>query len=184
MKANRLLLLILIVIIMSCKKDEYASLSVLTDLKGESGLSYNESFSKWQELKKTNGNSYIYQTTFVSWAGFGNITELKIEEGIVTSRVYQEFKTNETNGQREIIATYAETKTNLGSHEKGASPLTIDDLYNSCVSEYLVVDKENNTLYFETDKINGLVTLCGFVPKDCADDCFRGIKINSFKWID
>jgi len=184
MKINRPFLLILIVIIISCKKDNNGNLSVLTALKGESGLSYNESFSKWNELKKINGNSYIYQTTFVSWAGFGNITELKVEEGIVTSRVYQEFKTNETNGQREISDTYAETKTNLGSHEKGATPLTIDDLYNSCAREYLVVDEKNNTLYFETDKINGLVTLCGFVPKGCMDDCFRGIKINSFDWID
>jgi hypothetical protein len=81
MKTNRLLFLILIVFLMSCEKNN------------------NESLSRWTELKNINGNSYIYQTTFVSWTGFGSITELKIEEGIVTSRVYQEFNTNETNGQ-------------------------------------------------------------------------------------
>jgi len=183
MKTNRLLLLIFVVILMACEKSNDDKLSVLSTLKGENGFTYNESLKQWTELKDINGNSYIYQTTFVSWTGFGSITELKIEEGIVTSRVYQEFKTNETNGQREIIDTYTETKTNLGSHDKGAYSLTIDDLYNSCASEYLTVDKENNTLYFETE-LDGLMTLCGFVPEGCMDDCFRGVKINSFKWID
>nr|WP_320022937.1 hypothetical protein [uncultured Draconibacterium sp.] len=183
MKTNRLLLLIFVVILMACEKSNDDKLSVLSTLKGENGFTYNESLKQWTELKDINGNSYIYQTTFVSWTGFGSITELKIEEGVVTSRVYQEFKTNETNGQREIIDTYTETKTNVGSHDKGANSLTIDDLYNSCASEYLTVDKENNTLYFETD-LDGLMTLCGFVPEGCMDDCFRGVKINSFKWID
>ena len=183
MKTNRFLLLIFVVILMACEKSNDDKLSVLSTLKGENGFTYNESLKQWTELKDINGNSYIYQTTFVSWTGFGSITELTIEEGEVTSRVYQEFKTNETNGQREIIDTYTETKTNLGSHDKGAYSLTIDDLYNSCASEYLTVDKENNTLYFETE-IDGLMSLCGFVPEGCMDDCFRGVKINSFKWID
>lgn len=183
MKTNRFLLLIFVVILMACEKSNDDKLSVLSTLKGENGFTYNESLKQWTELKDINGNSYIYQTTFVSWTGFGSITELTIEEGVVTSRVYQEFKTNETNGQREIIDTYTETKTNLGSHDKGAYSLTIDDLYNSCASEYLTVDKENNTLYFETE-LDGLMSLCGFVPEGCMDDCFRGVKINSFKWID
>jgi len=183
MKTNRFIFLILIVILMSCKKNNDDKLSVLATLKSESGLTYNESLAQWTKLKNLNGNSYIYQTTFVSWTGFGSITELKIEEGLVTSRAYQEFKTNETNGQREIIDSYTETKNNLGSHEKGANPLTIDDLYNSCASEYLTVDIENNTLYFETE-LDGLMTLCGFVPDGCMDDCLSGISINSFKWID
>ena len=183
MKKNRLFFLIVTLILMSCEKNKDDKLSVLTTLKGESGLTYNESLTKWTELKNINGNSYIYQTTFVSWTGFGSITELKIEKGIVTSRVYQEFKTNETNGQQEIIDSYTETKINLGSHEKGAIPLTIDDLYNSCANEYLKVDRKNNTLYFETE-LDGMMTLCGFVPNGCMDDCFRGVKINSFKWVD
>tara|TARA_R110000851_G_scaffold279768_1_gene433063 strand:- start:472 stop:612 length:141 start_codon:yes stop_codon:yes gene_type:complete len=45
-----------------------------------------------------------------------------------------------------------------------------------------VVDKEKNTLYFETE-INGIMTLCGFVPNGCADDCYQGISIDSFEWV-
>jgi len=182
---KKLITLALLGLIFSCeKKDDSATneLSVLKTLSGQSGLSYSESIDKWNELKIKNGNSYIYQTTFSSWTGWGSVTELKVTDGIVTSRIYQEFKTSESNGQPEIIDSYTETKTNLGCHEKGAKPLTIDDLYNSCASEYLKVDKENNTIYFETES-DGLMTLCGFVPEGCMDDCFRGVKINSFKWV-
>ena len=31
-------------------------------------------------------------------------------------------------------------------------------------------------------KLDGIISLCGFVPKGCQDDCFRGIKIKSFEW--
>jgi hypothetical protein len=185
MKTNGLMLVPILMgmILMSCEKNSDDKLSALTTLKGESGLSYNESLTQWKELKNENGNSYMYQTTITSWTGFGSITELKVEEGIVTSRVYQAFETNETNGEREVFDSYTETKTDLGSHDEGAKPLTIDELYHSCASEFLSIDKENNTLYFETE-VNGLMTLCGFVPDGCMDDCFRGVSINSFEWID
>ena len=156
--------------------------SILTSLKDKNILSYNESLNKWTELKIVNGNSYIYKTTFLSWAGFGSTTKLKIIDGKVKARVYKEFRADEQTGERIITDSYDENEYVLGSHEKGASPLTIDKLYSSCASDYLVVDKEKNTLYFETE-INGLMTLCGFVPNGCADDCYQGISIDSFEWV-
>ena len=99
------------------------------------------------------------------------------------ARTYKGFSTDVQTGQRTITDSYTEVEGTLGSNENGASPMTIDELYNSCASDYLIVDKENNTLYFETET-NGLMTLCGFVPNGCADDCFQGISINSFDWID
>lgn len=176
----------LTLIFTSCEKNDDSNkneLSALTSLKGENGLSYNESLNKWTDLKKVNGSSYIYQTTFLSWAGFGSTTELKIVDGKVTARIYEGFSTDEQTGERTITDSYEEDEETLGSHEKGATPLTIDELYNSCASDYLIVDIKNNTLYFETE-INGLMTLCGFVPNGCADDCYQGISIDSFDWID
>ena len=153
------------------------------ELTGDSGINYKESLAKWNELKTINGNSYSYQTTFVSWVGFGSITELKVEDGKVTARSYQEFSINDSTGQKETQAIYSETKSDLGSHQKGAKPLTIDELYESCAKEYLIVDTDDNTLFFDTE-LNGTMNLCGFVPNNCADDCYSGIKINSFEWID
>lgn len=183
---KKLIALAFLGLLFSCEKKDDSpqnELTALTTLSGQSGLSYAESIDKWNDLKAQNGNSYIYQTTFTSWAGFGSVTELKVIDGIVISRIYQEFKINEANGSLEIIDSYIETKSNLGSYDKGAKPLTIDDLYNSCASEYLVADEDNNTIYFETE-LNGLMSLCGFVPDGCMDDCFRGVSINAFNWID
>ncbi|MFT6802759.1 MAG: hypothetical protein ACJA2N_001950 [Salibacteraceae bacterium] len=156
--------------------------SILTSLKGENRLSYNESLHKWTELKIANGNSYRYQIRFLSWAGFGSTTKLKVIDGKVKARVYEEFRADEQTGQRVITDSYHENEDVLGSHEKGASPLTIDKLYSSCARDYLVVDKEKNTLYFETE-INGLMRLCGFVENGCVDDCYQGISIDSFEWV-
>lgn len=186
MKTYLSLIMGLTLISASCEKNDDSSkneLTILTSLKSENGLSYNESLNKWTQLKKDNGNSYIYQTTFLSWTGFGSTTELKIKEGKVTARIYQEFKRDEQTGKRVITDSYSENENDLGTNEKGARPLTIDELYNSCAGKYLVVDKEKNTIYFET-AVNGVMTLCGFVPNGCADDCYQGITIDSFDWID
>jgi hypothetical protein len=172
-------------LLFSCKKNEdipQSELSMLSQLVGQNGMSYSESIVNWNELKIIKGNSYIYQTLFSSWIGEANITEVTVIDGIVTSRIYEHFQTNETNGQRKIMDSYSETIDNLGVHENGARPITIDELYNNCSSEYLTVDANNNTIYFETE-LNGLMTLCGFVPNGCLDDCYIGVSINYFDWI-
>ncbi len=106
---------------------------------------------------------------------------MKIENSVITERNYVKYKDYWDISQREIIDSYSETGANLGSHEKGADLLTIDDLYNSC-PEYLNVDPTTNTIYFRTKK-NGLMTSCGYRPKNCMDDCNRGVSIMSFIWI-
>lgn len=178
MKTKILLPLIFLSIGISCNDGD----NVFTELKSKGGLNYLESSEKWVELKKKNGNSYTYLTDVGSWTGWGSTTQLKIEDGVITSRVYQRYKPNDLTGRKEIIDTYTELAGDLGTHEQGAPLLTIDDLYSSCAKDYLVVDENKNTIYFETSE-EGLMSLCGFVPDGCADDCFNGIRINSFEWL-
>lgn len=180
-----LIFVVAIGLLFSCEKEEVTpknELSALTSLVSQSGIPYSESIDKWSALKTENGNSYVYQTKFTSWIGEASITEVTVIKGVVTSRVYEHFKTDGTNGRGEIIDSYSETAANLGVHENGALPITIDALYSTCASEYLTVDVTNNTIYFETE-LNGLMTLCGFVPKECLDDCYTGVRINNFDWI-
>jgi hypothetical protein len=182
---KKLIFIVAIGLFFSCERSDVIpenELSQLTPLVGESGMPYAESIDNWNALKSINGNSYTYQTTSISWINLGSITELKVVDGIVTSRIYQQFLINETNGEREIIDSYTETVDNLGVNENGTLPLTIDELYSTCASEYLTVDVNNNTIYFET-ALNGLMTLCGFVPNGCLDDCYMGVRMNSFDWI-
>lgn len=186
MKASLYLSLALVFVLASCKISDNSNvfeLSNLSNLKGASGMSYKTSLERWNELKQLNGNSYKYQTTFLSWTGYGSTTELTVEDGLVTGRIYQEFSPDEETGERVIVASYSEDYQSLGSHERGAAPWTIDELYDSCARDFLIADTENNTIYFETET-NGMMTLCGFAPNDCEDDCYQGISIDSFEWIE
>src|SRR5688500_1752040 len=129
------LIVLSFLLVSACEEADTSSknkLSVLTELKGNEGLSHSESLTKWQHLKDLNGNSYIYQTTYTSWNGWGHTTELKIEDGAITGRTFQEFTVNDRDGSKAVIASYHEDKNNLGTHEKGALLLTIDDLYEIC----------------------------------------------------
>ena len=40
------------------------------------------------------------------------------------------------------------------------------------------VERNNVTTYLET-KNNGMISTCGYVENNCADDCFIGIHINN-----
>ena len=172
-------ILITFIFVLSCDSGE----GLLDELLSKNELSYIQSFNQWDDLKKDNGNSYVYKTTFISWTGYGHTTELRVENGIVVSRDFEEFRINFSTQQNEIIETYSESFDELGSHEKGATPRTIDELYNSCAKKYLKVNKKKNTIYFETEE-NGLMKSCGFVPNECIDDCYISVNISSFEWID
>jgi hypothetical protein len=145
----------------------------------QADLNYNQSFEKWTALKEKNGNSYVYQTKFMSWTGHGSMTELTIEDGVIISRSYQEFL--QQGGPIETVDSFSEDSNQLGTHTKGAPLLTIDDLYNSCAKEYLVVDQNKNTVEFQTTD-EGLLTRCGFTTHGCVDDCYHGITITAFEW--
>lgn len=178
-------ILLLAVILISCTQsdDETGpSISLLSNLKSKRSIPFNESLNHWNELKKTNGDSYIYETTFVSWTGYGETTELTIENDIVVSRKYEGFVIDGASGQKEITDSYIELSSDLGSNNYGAEPRTIDELYQTCLKDILVADERNNTIYFET-AANGLMTLCGYRPKNCADDCLFRVSIDAFAWI-
>ena len=169
---------------LSCEdpgQENVHEISLLPTLISRDGKTYQESIDAWGELKVTNGDSYIYQTTHTSWSSHGNTTEIRVDDGVVTTRIYQEFKINPSNSDRTITYSYREDGDGVGSNPKGAEPLTIDELYQTCIKDFMTADVETNTVYFQTTT-EGLMTLCGFVPEGCADDCYHGIRIYSFAW--
>lgn len=170
-------------IFLSCDADEpdVAQEPEILLLTGEHGTKYNKSNATWSELKQEKGNSYNYQVSFSSWTGFTTATTLTVEKGKVIQRRYEEYVLTET-GEKDISDAYTETKDLLGSNEKGAEVLTIDELYGACASEYLAVDEKENSLFFDTQD-NGIMRLCGYNPNDCADDCFKGVRISAFEWL-
>lgn len=75
------------------------------------------------------------------------------------------------------VLTWSENQTNLNNPaNKGAAPTwTLDEIYEKAKSDWL--KKRNNAQTFFEAKNNGIISSCGFVEDNCADDCFRGITI-------
>ncbi len=71
----------------------------------------------------------------------------------------------------------------LGTHQYtgAAEVLTLDEVFDKAANDWLVKNEDRQT-YFEA-KNNGMISLCGYVPEGCQDDCFTGIRIASIEAI-
>ncbi|MCL3782147.1 hypothetical protein EMN47_17300 [Prolixibacteraceae bacterium JC049] len=166
--------------LVSCNDTDEIDVTEMVFLKGAGGSSYSSSLENWESLKQKNGSSYVYQTSTYSWTGYSNTTEVKVLNGKVVERIFVEYQSEGTSKKK--IGSYKEIGDQLGTNEFGTAPITIDELYKLCVGKYLSADRDKNTIYFEVET-SGLMTLCGFVPDGCMDDCYRGIRITAFKWL-
>ena len=64
----------------------------------------------------------------------------------------------------------------MNTHVNGGTSLTLDEIYEKARTEWLLKRKDA-TSYFEA-KNDGMISSCGYVNNNCADDCFVGITIN------
>lgn len=172
-------LLVFSLLLFSCSTDLYAPNLLVT---GENGYNYLQSEKEWKKLKNKHQNSYSYTVGEESFSGFGSETTITVMNGEVVSRKYEAYMISENDGSKEITETYTETEDDLGSHSEGAPPVTLDELYEDCGTEYLMVDPETNTIYFDTNE-EGVISLCGHVPELCGDDCFVGFRLTKFEWL-
>lgn len=140
----------------------------------------DRSLATWNALKTQNGNSYRYETSFASWAGFGNKTALTVQDGKVTTRAYEAYRYEE--GQTTITESYTEEGTTLGTHEAGAVPRTVDELYGVCRAEVLTQSALANDFYL-TFRADGVLETCEYAPKNCADDCSSGVSITELEFL-
>lgn len=163
----------------SCSRDVFVPNLLIT---GENGYNFIQSQKEWNKLKKRHKESYQYTVYEQSYTGFGSETTISVMNGEVVSREYQSFYMNENDGTKELIDSYYEEKEELGTHSEGWEPVDLDVMYSECGSEYLRVDPDTHTLYFDTDE-DGVISLCGNVPDLCADDCFNGFTISKFEWL-
>lgn len=148
---------------------------------GESGYNYTESRKQWIRLRDQDANTYRYSVLETSVNDRGSETTITVENGKVTARDFEAFTISEEDGSRNVIFSYSENKQTLGSHQRGAPAVNIDELYDTCLGDYLGIDNETNTIYFDTHE-GGIISLCGYVPDLCQDDCFVGFDISYFSW--
>lgn len=179
--SNCFILFLFCITLLSCSTND----NDRGEITGESGISYNDSKTMWKELKAQNDETYSYTASFISWSGFGSRTTITVKDGLVSKREYLYFEQvlNEESELEEVeIESYTETGEEIGSHSEGFDPLLIDELYETCISEYLRVNTGENDVYFNTNDA-GIISNCGFVEKGCVDDCFIGFRISEFQWL-
>ena len=183
MKILKLLSIVIFPVLMiqnSCSSEEYAPNLLIT---GENGYNYVQSQKEWIKLKKKHKNSYQFTVLEQSFSGFGSETTITVVDGDVVSRKYESYRISDEDGSKEMIDSYFEENEELGSHSEGWPPEDLDKMYRDCGSDYLMVDRETHTLYFDTNE-EGVMTLCGNVPDLCGDDCFEGFSISLFEWLE
>ena len=153
----------------SCESDDLEYLDKL-----------NTSQKTWLNFKKSSNDSYKYIVTNSSWVGFSWETTITIVNGIITQRDFEYTSTEglSTDIQQSELQ-WSETGSEIGAHENGAEPITLDEIYNKAQNDWLI-ERNNTTIYLET-KNNGMISTCGYVENDCADDCFIGIYISNIE---
>lgn len=162
-----IVLLLICSLFVACKKDmEYED-------------NFHTSERVWSNFKVSSDNSYSYMVTSSSWTGTTTETVLTVRNGQVVARSYVNKVRDGSGPQLVIRAQWEEDSSDLGSHEEGAKPFTLDDIYTQAKSDWLK-KREGAKTYFETLN-GGMISLCGYVPDGCADDCFRGITIAYIK---
>jgi len=169
--------------------------------------SFEKSQRVWLDFKSVSNNSYTYTATGANWTGGSWSTVITVDRGEVIRRsfsytVFQDImrpstgwdeasintvlaklgltadEFEGTSGKRlEEVLEWQEEGEMLGSHEGtgAAEPITLDEVYALSASDWLV-RRDNRQAIFEATN-NGLVSTSGFVPDNCQDDCFKGIRI-------
>ncbi len=163
-----LLLLCLVSVFWECKKE---------DFKYEN--EFDQSFFKWETFKKNAGDSYSYVVYNSSWVGASWQTEIIVTNGKVTQRSFKMISAQGLGDIPQAEREWVESKDEINIHSTGATPLTLDQIYEKASTDWLL-KRKNATIYFETEN-NGLISVCGYVEDGCQDDCFVGIHISSIK---
>lgn len=168
MNRNYYLLIMLLIASMltSCKKSEI-----------EHENDFDKSYKAWQSFKTSSNNSYRYKASFRSWTGYSGETTITVNNGKVVRRSYIGKSIKQPSNEVIIHEEWTEEENALNTHQNGDATFTLDQIYEKAKTVWLVKNK-NSKIYLETNN-DGMISSCGFVRDNCADDCFTGIKITS-----
>ncbi|MDO3693751.1 hypothetical protein QVZ41_02675 [Wenyingzhuangia sp. chi5] len=164
-------LLFVICCTLSCESDD---LNYQNDFKN--------SEKAWISFKQSSNNSYQYIVTGGSvFTTYGWETTITVYNGVIIKRHFKYNADPENIPEENLEWTENENEINSEEHQytSAATALTLDEVYDKAKKEWLIKRKDVS-IYFETEN-NGLISTCGYVPKNCMDDCFYGITIKSIE---
>ncbi|TSD66662.1 hypothetical protein FFF34_004435 [Inquilinus sp. KBS0705] len=174
LRINILLLIFTVIAITSCSKDK--SSNVITHSATEVvAKNFAESQQAWAAFKTTNSNTYTFILSGYSFTGNTSETKITVANGAIIKRDYLYY--HKDGVSKITINEWHETTANLNSHPDDNAPFyTLDEVYTTAKSVWLKADAVTNDVYFEA-KNNGIISVAGYTPKDCMDDCFVGVHI-------
>lgn len=164
-----LYLFVLGIVFTSCDKNDF-----------EYEDNFKRSHSAWLDFKAQSNNSYMYTTQGSSWTGYAWETSITVVDGKVVQR---SFKYIRGENIPEVDEQWIENEDEINSHKNtsASEACTLDDVYEKAQNDWLKQGKD--VTYFFEAKNNGLISLCGYVPDGCMDDCFTGISISDIEVI-
>jgi hypothetical protein len=165
-----LALVLFSLLITACHKDnlEYAD-------------AFQKSYRTWSDFKIASTNSYQYLVVTSSWTGISSETTITVKNGKPISRSFAGKMREQATNLLVIREQWQEDEATLNSHTNGAPTLTLDQVYETAKADWLLKRKDATSV-FET-KNDGMISSCGYIPDNCADDCFTGITITEIKKI-
>lgn len=167
MKHVYCLMALCLLVVAGCKKDKIAH-----------STDFSRSFHTWKAFKDSSHNSYRYEVSFGSWTGHRAETIITVRNGKVVGRSYLSKQVNHTPTGivTKIFEEWTETESQLATHTSGADLVTLDVIYDKAKHDWLL-KRDDATTYFEA-RNNGMISMCGYVPDGCQDDCLHGITID------
>ncbi len=157
---------------------------------------YNKALAAWENSKEVYGNSYEFTLSFGSFSGYFSKTTIRVVDGKVVKRSFEEghYYDKKERG----FEKWVEEEHEIGTHEKGKAPVTMDQIYQRAKVDTKPRDKQTepkttdginisdmvkSEIYFNVDA-EGVISLYGSRPEGCMDDCFNGYRISDFKWLE
>jgi len=138
-----------------------------------------ESRDTWEDWKATHGDSYRWSSCGSTMMGTVMRTTVVVEDGEVTERHFDHWRG--PGADSEVTpSSWTETGDELGSHDEGEDPRTMDELYSWCFDEYLVLPEDENSFHVQTFE-SGLIKMCGVFPHGCADACYQGVSLETIE---
>jgi hypothetical protein len=106
-------------------------------------------------------------------------TSFEITDDRPTTRMILRLR-HRADGTFAIEENWVETAAELGTHETGKAPRTMDQLYDDCRRDVLAQDGEKYTISFSADE-QGAIESCYYLPADCAEAlCAHGDFVQHF----
>jgi major membrane immunogen (membrane-anchored lipoprotein) len=143
---------------------------------------FNKSHKVWLNFKSQSNNSYKYTVKGGTWVGASWETTITVKGGKIVERHFEYTHIAEELTpveDKEMEWTEGEDEINTHKETHAWIAMTLDDIYAKAKEDWLKERKDANIL-FET-KNDGMISLCGYTPGNCADDCFRGISIKQIE---